>query len=113
LTWRDSFLLIAKNNLKRKGEKIVMTRFEKEMRKHFSRISFDADIYGEKSAYCIAEKALVVFCHPSIITVLRFERNGKQTEVTNDYPRISAPYLVLLCGGDEEHAKRILKAQHF
>ena len=90
-----------------------MTRFQKEMRKRFPGISFDENDIGEKAAYCIPEKALVVFCSPMLITVLRFERNGKQTEVTDDYPRISAPYLVLLCGGDEEHAKRILKAQHF
>lgn len=90
-----------------------MTRFQKEMRKRFPGISFDEDMYGNKDAYVIEEHALIVFCHPSIITVLRFERNGKQTEVTDDYPRISAPYLVLLCNGDEEHAKRILKAQHF
>ena len=90
-----------------------MTRFEKEMRKHFPHVSFDENDAGEKSAYCIAEKALVVFCHPSIVTVLRFERNGKQTEVTNDYPRISAPYLVLLCNGDENEARRILKSNRF
>lgn len=90
-----------------------MTRFEKEMRKHFPRVSFDENERGEKSAYCIAEKALVVFCHPSIVTVLRFERNGKQTEVTDDYPRISAPYLVLLCNGDEDEARRILQSNRF
>ena len=88
-----------------------MTRFEKEMRKRFPGISFDADIYGEKQAFCIAENALVVFCSPGLTEVIQFLQNGKERDVTNDYPRISAPYLVLLCGGDEEHAKRILKSQ--
>ena len=90
-----------------------MTRFEKEMRKRFPVISFDENDIGEKAAYCIPEKALVVFCSPMLTTVLRFERNGKQTDVTNDYPRISAPYLVLLCNGDEEQASRILKSNRF
>lgn len=90
-----------------------MTRFEKEMRKRFPGISFDENDVGEKDAYCIPEKALVVFCHPSLVTVLRFERNGKQTEVTSDYPRISAPYLVFLCNGDEDHARRIMKSCPF
>ena len=86
-----------------------MTRFEKEMRKRFPGVSFDENDMGEKDAYCIPEKALVVFCSPMLTTVLRFERNGKHTEVTNDYPRISAPYLVHLYNGNEEKAKHILK----
>ena len=90
-----------------------MTRFQKEMRKKFPHVSFDEDYKGDKQAYVIEEKALVVFCHPSIVTVLQVQRNGKQKEVTNDFPRISNPYLVHLCGGNEEEAKRILESNHF
>lgn len=89
-----------------------MTRFEKEMRRHFPGVSFDADIYGEKQAFTIAEDALVVFSSPGLVEVLQFQRNGKQIDVSDDYPRISAPYLVHLCGGDVERAKSILKSQH-
>lgn len=88
-----------------------MTRFKKEMKKHF-RNAFLESADGECGAYCIAEKALVIFYHPSIVTVLQVLRNGKQKEVTNEYPEISAPYLVHLCGGDVEEAKRILKSNH-
>lgn len=90
-----------------------MTRFKKEMIMRFSG-AFCEDETGECGAYVIEEEALIVFYNPSIVIVLRFLRNGKQRDVTNDYPRISAPYLVHLCGGDEERAKQILKSNnHF
>lgn len=91
-----------------------MNRFEKEMRKHFPGISFDEDMYGNKDAYCIAEKALIVFTSPGLIEVLQFLPNGKQKDVSDDYPEISAPYLVHLYGGNIEKAKSVLKARpHF
>lgn len=90
-----------------------MTRFKKEMMRRFPG-AFCENEDGESCAYVVEEDALVVFSSPSIVTVLRFLQNGKQKEVTNDYPRISAPYLVYLCGGDEERAKQILKQNsHF
>ena len=90
-----------------------MTRFEKEMRKRFPGISFDADMYGNKEAFCVSEDALVVFCSPGLVEVIQFLQNGKERDVSTEYPRLSAPYLVYLCGGDEEHAKRILRSQKF
>lgn len=87
-----------------------MTRFEKYARALFPRISFDEDMYGEKGAYCIPEKAIIVFCSAQLITVLRLERNGKQTDVSNDFPEISAPYLVYLCNGDTARASEILRS---
>lgn len=89
-----------------------MTRFAKEMKKRFSS-SFSTDETGEKCAYCVESDALVVFCCPSLVTVLQFQRNGKQKDVTEDYPQLSAPYLVYLCGGDTEKAKEILKSNRF
>ena len=89
-----------------------MTRFHKEMLRCFPS-AFCESFDGETGAYVVEEDALVVFYSPSLVTVLRFLRNGKQKDVTSDYPRISAPYLVYLCGGDEEEAKRILRSQHF
>ena len=89
-----------------------MTRFAKEMKKRFP-YAFCEDPYtGEKSGYVIEEEALVVFCHPSMTIVLRFLRDGKNIEVSDEYPRLSAPYLVYLCGGNEAEATRILKENH-
>ena len=66
LSWLvDSFMRLSAKLEKKRG-KIIMTRFQKEMRKRFPGVSFDEDMYGNKDAYVI-----------------------------------------------EEHAKRILKAQHF
>lgn len=90
-----------------------MTRFQKEMRKRFPGVSFDEDIYGNKEAFVVEEEALIVFPSPMMVEVLQFQRNGKQKDVSDDYPRISAPYLVHLCGGDVERAKRILKSNRF
>ena len=89
-----------------------MTRFKKEMGKRFPAILMDEDESGI-GAYVIEEEALIVFHHPGLVTVLRFLQNGKQRDVTDDYPLISAPYLVMLCQGDVEMAKRILKSNHF
>ena len=89
-----------------------MTRFKKEMGKRFPAILMDEDESGI-GAYVIEEEALIVFHHPGLVTVLRFLQNGKQRDVTDDYPLISAPYLVHLCGGDVEMAKRIIKSNHF
>ena len=83
------------------------------MRKRFPGVSFDEDIYGNKEAFVVEEEALIVFSSPMMVEVLQFLRNGKQREVTDDYPEISAPYLVHLCGGDIEEAKRILRSQRF
>ena len=88
-----------------------MTRFDKEMRKHFAKAFQPRPDQDETGAYCVPENALIVFYSPSLVTILEYQRDGKQREVTNDYPRISAPYLVYLCGGDEEKAKQILKEQ--
>lgn len=85
-----------------------MTRFKKEMQKHFPGIDWQGE-RGETSAFCVPEKALVVFDHPALVVVLEFQRNGKQREVTSDYPEYSAPYLVYLCGGDKDRAREILK----
>lgn len=89
-----------------------MTRFAKEMKKRFSAEFSAQDETGETGAYCVESDALVVFYSPSLVTVLQFQRNGKQRDVTDDYPRISAPYLVYLCGGNEAEATRILKENH-
>ena len=87
-----------------------MNRFQKEMRKRFPEISFDEDIYGNKECYCREEDALLIFPHPGITGIVQFGRDGMLTELDeDDYPEISAPYLVHLCGGDVEKAKRILK----
>lgn len=102
-----SILLSAK--ILKKGKKI-MTRFTKEMKKRFSAAFSAQDETGEKSVYCVESEALIVFSSPQLITVLQFQRNGKQRDVTNEYPRLSAPYLVYLCRGDEERAKQILKS---
>ena len=88
-----------------------MTRFKKEMIKRFSAMTWEDDT-GDIGAYVIEEKALIVFYHPCIVTVLQFLRNGKQKEVTNDFPEISAPYLLHLCNGDREKAIAILKSNH-
>ncbi len=90
-----------------------MTRFTKEMKKRFSAAFSAQDETGDTGAYCVESNALIVFYSPSLVTVLQFQRNGKQRDVTDDYPRISAPYLVALCGGDEDKAREILKANHF
>ena len=87
-----------------------MTRFEKYARALFPRVSFDENDIGEKGAYCIPEKALIVFCSAQLITVLRLERNGKQRDASNDFPEISAPYLVHLCNGDTARASEILRS---
>ena len=89
-----------------------MTRFKKEMAARFPYALRESDD-GEAGAYVIEEEALIVFYNPSLCTVLRFLRNGKQKEVTADYPRISAPYLVHLLGGDEDRAREILRGQSF
>ena len=88
-----------------------MTRFKKEMMKRFP-WAFE-ERYDDEStgAYVIEDEALVVFYHPSIVEVIRILTNGQEEEVTNDYPQISAPYLVKLCDGDIERAKQILKSQ--
>ena len=89
-----------------------MTKFTKEMRRRFS-AAFVEDETGETGAYCVESDALIVFYSPTLVTVLQFQRNGKQRDVTDDFPRISAPYLVALCGGDEDKAREILKSNHF
>jgi len=86
-----------------------MTRFKKEMMVKFPKADWDG--MTDTEVYVVEEEALVVFSHPSIVTVLRVLANGKQREVTEDYPRISAPYLVHLCGGDEDKAREILRKQ--
>lgn len=90
-----------------------MNRFEKEMRKRFRLAFADRDGDGETGAYTIPEKALIVFYSPQLTIVLEYQRNGKQRDVTNDYPRLSAPYLVYLCGGDENKAREILESNRF
>ena len=91
-----------------------MNRFQKEMRKRVPCVSFDADMYGNKEAFCREEDALVIIPYPGITEIMRFNRDGTFTDLDeDDYPEISAPYLVHLCGGDIERAKRILKSQHF
>ena len=91
-----------------------MTRFDKYARALFPLISFDENMYGEKQAFCIPEKALIVFCSAQLTTVLRIKRNGKQRDVSALFPEYSVPYLVYLCGGDIERAREILQRQsHF
>lgn len=88
-----------------------MTRFKKEMAKRFPILLNDDDMQ-ETHAYTVDRLALIVFDHPSIITILQFLPNGKQREVPEwEYPEISAPYLVHLCGGDVERAREIIKKQ--
>lgn len=88
-----------------------MTRFDKYARALFPRVSFDENDVGEKEAFCIPEKALIVFCSAQLTTVLHIERNGKQREVSDLFPEYSAPYLVYLCGGDIDHAREILQSK--
>lgn len=88
-----------------------MTRFKKEMMKLFP-YSFKEDENGDCEAYVIESEALVVFQNPCLCVILRILPNGKQKEVTDDYPSISAPYLVHLCGGDENRARQILKGNN-
>lgn len=89
-----------------------MTRFKKEMKTRFSWLN-EIDENGETRGYTIDEKALIVFCHPSITIIYQFTRDGREIEVTDNYPEISAPYLVYLCGGDIDRAKNILKSNGF
>ena len=91
-----------------------MTRFDKYARALFPRVSFDENDIGEKGAFCVPEKALVVFCSAQLVTVLHIERNGKQRDVSALFPEYSAPYLVYLCGGNIDRAREILQSNsHF
>jgi len=89
-----------------------MTRFKKEMAERLH-VRFDVNEDGETSACTIEEKAFVVLCHPSMTIVLHVLQNGVVEDVTDDNPRISAPLLVHLCGGNEEEAKRIIMENKF
>ena len=90
-----------------------MTRFTKEMKRRFPAAFARNSETGETGVYCVESEALIVFYSPTLTTVLKFLRNGKQRDVTDDFPEISAPYLIMLCNGDIDKAKEILNSNHF
>lgn len=90
-----------------------MTRFKKEMIKRFD-FPFDAEEnIDENGAYCIEKEALIVCYSPGLILVYQFDRAGNVIDVSNDYPQITHKYLVILCNGDTEKAKEIIKGTSF
>lgn len=86
-----------------------MTRFKKEMAKRFpSLLDVHADPSDETETYVIEEKAFVVLSHPSIVICYQVERSGELTDVSDDHPEITSPYLCQLCGSVEK-ARQILQ----
>lgn len=91
-----------------KGE-YQMTRFRKEMEKRLPCIVWDSDD-GSYGAYTVEEEALVVSYTPCLTVIRKVDRSGRVEELPEwERPEITSPYLVVLCGGDVDRAREIIK----
>lgn len=89
-----------------------MTRFRKEIKKRYPGFFGKEKETGEELTFTVDREALIVTDFPSICFLHRFTRDGKLEEVEEyEYPEITSAFLVHLCGGDVEEARRILKSQ--